>query len=313
MDESNKIAQEEANAQAPDPFTPLLTSTDWNAEWIRLQDFRRMADSVEFWDKRAPSFGSKDAPSPYILRFIELMDAEPGSTFLDMGCGNGGLAVPLAQAGHSVIAADFSRGMLNVLEQTVQAKGLQDRVSPVHMSWSDDWDAHDVGENCVDYAFASRSIATRDLEAALMKLNRAARKRCFCTLSTGASPRSDSRMLCELGLEDAIGRDWLYAFNILAVKGFEPEIAYIVSERNDSWATYDEALASMTRMVESAAMPLGEDRLQQAMAKLPAWLEAELVENPEAGTVNSHGETQCALTLRHPRQIGWAFISWNAR
>lgn len=295
------------------PFKPLLLSTDWNAEWIKLQDFRRTADNAEFWDKRAPSFGSKDAPSPYILRFMELMDPQPESTFLDMGCGNGGLAVPLAQAGHTVVAADFSRGMLDALEQEMTAKGVACRISPVHMSWSDDWDAHGVGENCVDYAFASRSIATRDLEESLMKLNRAARKRCFCTLCTGASPRSDSRLLRELGLGDAIGRDYLYAFNILAVKGFEPELTYIVSKRDDSWSTFEEALESLTRMVDSAATPLGEARRQKALALLPGWLEQELTENANAGTLDDHGEMQKTYSLSRPREIGWAFISWNAR
>ena len=293
-------------------FTSLLTTTDWNAEWMRLQDFRRSADNAAFWDKRAPSFGSKDAPRPYILRFIELMDPAPGSTLLDMGCGNGGLAVPLAQAGHKVVAADFSRGMLDVLEQEAAAKGVTKRITPVHMSWSDDWNAHGVGENCVDYAFASRSIATRDLEESLMKLNRAARKRCFCTLCTGASPRSDSRLLQELGLGDAIGRDYLYAFNILALKGFQPELTYIVSKRYDSWSSFEEALESLTRMVDSAATPLGQDRRRQALDLLPGWLERELVENADAGKLDDHGEEQKSLTLSQPREISWAFISWSA-
>ena len=50
-------------------FTPLLTTHDWNEEWKELQKARRAADDASHWDKRAATFGSKDAPNPYVERF----------------------------------------------------------------------------------------------------------------------------------------------------------------------------------------------------------------------------------------------------
>ena len=32
-------------------FTPLLTTTDWNAEWMQLQKARRHRDSAVYWNE----------------------------------------------------------------------------------------------------------------------------------------------------------------------------------------------------------------------------------------------------------------------
>ena len=37
-------------------FTPLLTTTDWNAEWMQLQKARRHRDSAVYWNERAAAF-----------------------------------------------------------------------------------------------------------------------------------------------------------------------------------------------------------------------------------------------------------------
>ena len=93
----------------------VLLSTDWNQEWMQMQAARHRAyDSFE-WDKRARHFRPLET-APYARNFIKLLALEPGESVLDMGCGAGSIAIPLAQAGHSVIAADFSPAMLGTLD-----------------------------------------------------------------------------------------------------------------------------------------------------------------------------------------------------
>ena len=77
-------------------------------------------------------------------RFLELARILPGETVFDMGCGTGALSVPLGQAGHTVVAADFSAGMLGVLREELDAHGVTS-VFPKQMSWEDDWAACGVG------------------------------------------------------------------------------------------------------------------------------------------------------------------------
>ena len=145
-------------------FTPLLTTTDWGQEWKELQKARRAADDAAHWDERSKTYRKADSPSPYVNTFLELADIQPGETVLDMGCGSGALAVPLAAQHHEVIAADFSAGMLDRTREECENAGVTG-VKTVQMSWADDWVAHGVGPKSVDVAIASRSIATDDLEA----------------------------------------------------------------------------------------------------------------------------------------------------
>ena len=121
-------------------FTPLLTTTDWNDEWMQLQKARRHCDDASYWNERAKTFTSKDAPNPYVNAFLERAGIAPGESVFDMGCGSGALAVPLGKAGHAVTAADFSEGMLSLLEGALEKHGVTN-VRCEQMRWEDDWEA----------------------------------------------------------------------------------------------------------------------------------------------------------------------------
>ena len=296
------------------PFTPTLTTTDWNEEWKALQVARNHPDDPAEWDARAATFGSKHGShGEYVGHFLTLANVLPGESVLDMGCGNGALATPLAQAGHPVIAADFSRGMLDAMTADQARKGVTG-VTPVHMSWADDWKAHGVGAKCVDVAFASRSIVTDDLRDSFEKLDRTARRRVCITLPCSSSLRVDSRVLEAVGLGGRLGRDFVYAFNILAGMGITPEVSYIPSSRYDTFDTLEEAQAMYTKMVFDAASHVTEPtELSDVEAKLASWLSANLVANERAGEATDDGVPERALRLASPHRVTWAFIAWAPR
>lgn len=281
-------------------FAPQLTTTDWNEEWKELQRTRRRPDDPAAWDARAKDFPTKHGSQEgYVGRFLELAALHPGESVLDMGCGTGALATPLAQAGHSVIACDFSRGMLDAMEADQRSLGVS-HVKALQMSWADDWEKQGVGPKSVDVALASRSIATTDLRASLLKLTAAARRRCCITVPCGPSPRIDQRLLQAAGLSARVGNDFLYAFNILAGLGFHPEVAYIPSSRREIFATFDEALSGFSTMVRDAAQGCAaEDELAEIPARLAPWLEDHLEADEEG------------LHLSPPREITWAFLAWS--
>lgn len=290
-------------------FTPLLTTTDWNDEWKSLQRFRGRADDASYWNKRSASFTTKDAPNPYVDRFLDLAGIREGETVFDMGCGTGAIAIPLAQRGHKVVAADFSQGMLDVLASNMDAAGVSS-VFPKLMSWEEDWEAHGVREGMVDVCVASRSIATEDLEDALLRLHKVARRRVCLTVTTGSSPRIDESFLRELGIEDACHRDYLYVVNILASNGIKPQLSYIESRRKDTFESEAEAFETFGRMVDDATRG-NEQARQDAHRKLSEWLPSHLVENENAGRPDRKGIPEGPLRLDRPRTVSWAFVSWD--
>ena len=299
----------ENNMSEPAEFQ--LTTRDWNDEGKRLQQTRRRFDDAGYWDKRAATFSTKDAPNPYVERFLELAGIEPGETVFDMGCGTGALSVPLGKRGHKVVAADFSRGMLDQLRAALDREGVS-TVTLKQMSWEDDWPSFGVRPGAADVALASRSVATADLKDSLLRLTDVARRRVCVTLATGTSPRTDERILNAIGLKSVLGRDYLYAFNILANEGLRPEVAYIDSTRTDTFDSSDEAYDAFARMANDATAALvGEKERAAALARLRTWLADNLVANERAGRPDKKGIPEKALRLREPRVVTWAFLAWN--
>lgn len=265
-----------------------------------MQAARRHADDAAIWDEKAKSFPVKHgAQTGYVEGFLKLADVRPGETVLDMGCGTGALATPLAQAGCHVIACDFSRGMLDAMEADQRELGVKG-VDVRQMSWADDWDAVGLGQNSVDVALASRSIVTSDLRDSLKKLSRVARRRVCITLPCGPSPKTDERLLAAAGLSQQLGRDFMYAFNILAQMGVNPEVAYIPSVRIELFDTLEDACDGFSRIVRDAAQHLvSGDEMETVLARLRTWLEGNLV----------HDER--GWHLSEDRKVTWAFLAWQ--
>ena len=293
-------------------FTPILTTTNWNDEWKAMQAFRKKADDSTYWDGRAATFTSKHGSHNYYVdRFIELSGIQPGETVFDMGCGAGSLALPLARMGCSVIACDFSQGMLAQLAADQEEQGVEG-IERHLLSWSDDWWAAGIEPHCADVAIASRSIVTQDIGDSLERLTRVARRRACITLPCYSSPKIDPQLIEAAGLTNQMGRDFIYAFNILTARNLYPEVSYIDSVRYDTFGTVDEAVAYMYDVVEQAARGfVTEPELAEALRRVDEWVHANLIENERAGVPDKHGVPEGALRLKNARKTTWAFMAWN--
>ena len=308
---------------------------DLAEEWRKLDATRRKPDSRAHWDKRAETFSFKDAPDAYLQAFIERAGIAGTESVLDMGCGTGSLAVALASKGCSVVAADFSEGMLQRLRANAQDRGMladcsrfsmrnplgskgsdsasegegslpsvpKGRIVPLHMSWEDDWRRFGLGTGSVDVAVASRSLITHDLEDSLRTLSCAARMRVCVTVGTGVSPRVDMRVAKAMGLRLARHNDALFVFGIASDLGYEPTVSYIHSPRTKLYDSPDEAYCSLLETKESVADASQQISDAECASNLRRFLEEHLVETRDCGK-------RC-WTLDEPRIVPWAFISWE--
>lgn len=279
-----------------------LLSTDWNQEWMRLQADRRRADDSFEWDKRARHFRPLET-APYARDFMKLLALKPGESVLDMGCGAGSIAIPLAQAGHPVIAADFSPAMLGTLDAGIEYYGLEDRITPLELAWDDDWDLVGPVVKAVDVAFASRSVTTTNLKGALAKLDHTARRRCAVTMVANSSPRYDLHLMNAIGASVTCSNGFVYAFNILIQMGALPQVTYFESPRRDTFDSLEAGVADFSRMLEHG----NEDKID----RLRDYVAQHMIENPHAGEPGSKGVPQGRYMLDHVRKVRWAFIAWE--
>ena len=215
-----------------------LLGTDWRQAWIEREKRRRWPDALEVWDERAKDFAQNVGSSSYARSFLDYLAPEPGSSILDMGCGCGTLAIPLARQGHMVLAADFSGGMLSALKDAIDKESLTSiRCAQLDFNapWSE-WEAAGITNDCVDIAIASRSAMVTDLWAALEKLERAASQRVAITLATEYSPREAKRM-GEIVDGSPFIPDYVFAVNVLIQMGRYPSLRYIDSDKVDENGT----------------------------------------------------------------------------
>ena len=260
---------------------------DWNAAWNRAREERPRNRDSSSWDRRALSYGKHVMESNYEKDFLKLLQPQPSWSVLDVGCGSGTLAVPLAGRIASVTALDFSTGMLDLLRQRCRDAGITN-ITAIHGRWEDDW--NQLGIGTYDVAIASRSIVVNDLRDALIKLDRAARKGVYISALVGDGP-FDRRIFDAVGRSLDKGPDYIYVYNLLHQMGIYADVSLLTSREWNSYATIDEAVEGMRWMLDDMSSE-EENRLRDYLA---------------AAFVPHEG----GWRLPAPKVVRWAVISWE--
>ncbi|NGM17704.1 methyltransferase domain-containing protein [Eggerthellaceae bacterium zg-893] len=269
-----------------------------------------------WWDKKAPSFAHKPVRSDYLNQLLALLDLQPGETLFDAGCGSGVTALPLAKAGHSVCAVDFSRVMLDELAAAgkrqgvavvdgdallengpLTGKNVADLAEPgtvfaFQRSWQQRWD--DLPK--ADVALSSRSLITNDVLDAIGKLEAHATDRVALTIGAGDLPYRDPRIFEAMGRahDEAMQPIQLVALmNLLFTRGFFPRLEY--TEMEGTW--HRDTREELVEAVTKAHRPHDEAEA----AALEAFLNEHLLFN----------EAQNRFELDYVRADRWAYVEWT--
>lgn len=80
-----------------------------------------------------------DGEAPQDARFYLDLIGKPPKNILDIGCGTGRVAIPLAKAGHHVTGIDVSAAMLNIAKRKIAElpADIQSRIKLVNTDWHD--------------------------------------------------------------------------------------------------------------------------------------------------------------------------------
>jgi ubiquinone/menaquinone biosynthesis C-methylase UbiE len=196
------------------------------------------------WDQKAKSFAGRNKSTAYVDLVLSHMPLEPSFTVLDIGSGPGTLAIPMAKTVKSVTAIDYSRGMLNILEEIAREEEM-DNIQTVQCAWEDDWQQKGLQPH--DVAVASRSMGVKDLKAALCKINRYGKRYVFLTDRIGSTP-FDEGAFKAIGRSFFPGPDYIYTLNILYSMGIYPNVTILKLEQTNEYASITEAIKSYSWM-----------------------------------------------------------------
>jgi len=262
---------------------------DWNRLWSEDRKACTTVRDREHWNRRAPLFAQiaqGNDNDDYVGPFLRIVNAQPEWSVLDVGCGAGTLAFPLAKTVQRVTALDFSPAMLALLEEHKEATGIRNITTHL-ASWEDDWQA--LGVEPHDVAIASRSLCSEDPRTLLAKLNSFAKKSVYISCAVGDGPH-DLRLFEAIGREAHANPDYIYIYNLLYQMGIFANVS-IIEKETPTYANEDEAVDSLRWMVENMT-PAEEEAMHR-------FISAHLAPAGER------------WKLDYRRPVCWAVIWWK--
>lgn len=270
----------------------LESGVDWRQRWIENARHYDDVENEAFWDKRSASFSASCQRSGYAQEYLQRAALLPGESVIDMGCGSGTLALPLASEGHFVTACDISGGMLARLEEQAVEAGIRDNLDVRKLSWLADWSDLPVA----DVFLASRSLFSTDLYETILKMEAHARRRVCLTVATLESPGHDVTMQRAIGRPQQRTAEFVYLLNMLIQMGRLPEMSYIAHVK----PTFGDTLAEVREEFEHEDGPFTAEE----EPLLEAFIARNFTEQPQPdGTVK--------VARAYKRYVRWAFIAWD--
>lgn len=271
---------------------------DWSGEWERINQKTDKGCNVKFWDDFAPRFRKKPEPGKkdsYAEQFFELAELKPGDTVFDMGCASGTLAIPFAQEGIEVYAADFSSKMLEILEEDAAELGLSDRIHTIKLDWNEDWSVRDLP--VCDVAISSRSLMPNSPQDAIEKLISVAKKRVCLGLWTHGEYDYDQVIAKAIGYEGKNYGIFIYILNMLFDMDLLPSLSYIKSPFRPA------KFENIQQCLEETEKTFPEKLTPQQRDKLVEYIEDHLIPYED-----KRGK---GLVFDHAGIVTWAFVKWD--
>jgi len=204
-----------------------IDKIDWEQLWNDELKRSKVENTTQLnWDKFAEQFERQYSRSDYRDKMLERVHTRPDDTVLDIGCGPGNLAVPLASRVKSVTALDMSLDMLRLAKQQAEAQKISN-ITFVQFDWEDIVIGKDIQPH--DVVVCSRAFPKQNPRESLAKLNQAANKYVYLTLKTVADDayRFYTNLYQEIGKEYRTYPDYIYAYNLLYQMGILAHVDFI--------------------------------------------------------------------------------------
>ncbi len=225
---------------------------DWNEMWQKESRDSHWDNSnaKDLLNKRADSFtkrinrvkdGEPRDKDDYISKMLDRIEVKPDWTVLDIGCGPGTLAIPLAQKAKSVTALDISTQMLKNLKINAEKTSL-DNIEYLEASWQDAFSNWLVKPH--DVVVASRSMMSGDMNFALSHVLALANKAAYLTFPVVHLPL-DFEVYKATGRGTKKHPPYIYILNMLYQMGVNANVEILYSKVKVQFPSIDEAIQDL--------------------------------------------------------------------
>lgn len=272
----------------------IVSEESWEKAWRecgrkRQDRSENTSQTVSHWEQRAASFSRNTAGEKNVIRQQQVLRflAEcgvplSGSKILDIGCGPGNYAIPMAAEAEGIWALDPSPTMLEVLKERMAVRELSN-ITPVLKTWQELDLAAEGWRKNFDLVFAAMTPGIDNGEM-LRKMIDASRG--YCLLSKFAGPRRNS--LQEKLWPRTVGghypgscSDFIYPFNLLYSWGYYPAVRFFNTEYTNE-STVAEAEKLLANWLEQYCILTPE-----VISQIANFVQEEAVEGVVRETVSA--------------------------
>jgi len=215
-----------------------ISEINWDEIWQKqMNPIASKGEDAAYWDKRACcKVGTHDNYTQELLKRIKKCSNESA---LDVGCGSGGVTIPLSRLMQQVTALDISPLALTAMQKEALKAGVTN-IIPVVGDFSNLYLSNQIKSH--DIVIASRSLPMGNLKQSLTIMNTLAKKSCYLTWTAG-----DNELLknvCQiLGKQYSPFPEYLIILVMLYTMGIHANLELFSSEGSCNYASLEEVVS----------------------------------------------------------------------
>lgn len=221
---------------------------DYDAVWQRqMKAFDHNSDTADYWNRRSRTFDSPWRTSTYTHDLVNRMELRPDYSVLDVACGTGVMAIPLATRVRHVTALDISPFMLERLQQRVATSGITN-ITIVNKDWNKVIIGEDITEH--DIVLISRAMPNIRLSETLQRINDAAKSACYITWRAQRMDKYEREVSLAMGKKLHDYPDYLTITGMLSNMGIPANVEIFESSNEEKYPSLEKAALNMARGME---------------------------------------------------------------
>jgi len=166
---------------------------------------------------------------------------------LDVACGIGTVAIPMAQQVARVTALDISPAMLEKLKKRAAAAGVNN-ISIINRDWNQVKVGEDIAKH--DVVLVSRSLPSNRLSESLERMNSIARYGCYITWRGQRTDKYESEVAQAIGKKLRDYPDSRIIYGTLQAMGIAAKIEIFETTNEEHFPDLAEAVKNMARGAE---------------------------------------------------------------